>query len=277
MKIGFVTCVQLGLSCMEAIYSVGQELSLVITLDDKLAKNKSGRVYLDNFCSNHNIELLKIKSINSETAINAIKKANIDWLFIIGWSQIAKKEVIEAPKLGALGMHPTLLPEGRGRAPIPWAIIHNLDKTGVTLFKIDEGVDSGPIIEQLEIPLTDKTTATMLYQQVDSTQVEAIKSTVKKIISDNIVLVKQDESKVTYWEGRTPKDGEINLNDSVKVADRLVRATTHPYPGAFIIQNGIKMIIWKARICLDENNCISPAYLKFNDGYLDCLNVEYTA
>ena len=133
MRFGFVTCVELGLSCMQAIYDAGGHLDLAITLPDDRAVSKSGRVYLDTFCNAHAIPLIKSPNINDETVISAVREHEIDWLFIIGWSQIAHAEILAAPTRGALGMHPTLLPEGRGRAAIPWAILKGLHQTGQTL------------------------------------------------------------------------------------------------------------------------------------------------
>lgn len=130
IKVGFVTCVQLGYSCMEAIYEVGGKLDLAISLLDNQAKSKSGRIYLDSFCNSKGIPLLKASHVNNPEVIQSIKDAQLDWLFIIGWSQIASQEVLEAPKRGVLGMHPTLLPTGRGRAAIPWAILKGLSKIG---------------------------------------------------------------------------------------------------------------------------------------------------
>ena len=79
--------------------------------------DKSGRIYLDDIAYEHNIPLLKVNNINDPEVIKALKDYEIDWLFIIGWSQV--QEVLKAPKKGCIGMHPTLLPVGRGRAAIP--------------------------------------------------------------------------------------------------------------------------------------------------------------
>lgn len=271
MKLGFVTCVKLGLSCMEAIYKAGGELQVVITLKDSSAKNKSGRIYLDEFCKNNSINLVKIEHINDDDVIHVIKKYNLDWLFIIGWSQIANKRLLNTPKLGVLGMHPTLLPKGRGRASIPWAIIKGLEETGVTLFRLDEGVDTGPILSQYKIPLTDSTTATELYASVNNAHVNLITDIVPKMLNESIKLQEQDNSFATEWEGRVPTDGEVDLKGSVVTAERLVRATTKPYPGAFIMVNGQKHIVWKARLVSEhsENLC-----LEFKDGLLDCIEWE---
>ena len=175
MKIAFTTCVQLGKSCIEAIYEIGGRIDLMITLSDEKAKDKSGRIYLDDLAADHNVPLLKINHINDQAVLDAIKIYKIDWLFIIGWSQIAGEKVLNAPTYGCIGMHPTLLPKGRGRASIPWAILKGLSKTGVTMFKLDNGVDTGDIIGQGEIDLDSRITASELYEKVDMMHIHLIK------------------------------------------------------------------------------------------------------
>ena len=83
MKFAFVTCVQIGLSCMEAIYDVNGTLDLIISIPDEKAKKKSGRIYVDDFAAKYNIPVLKSNQVNDAAVIEAIKAHNIDWLFII--------------------------------------------------------------------------------------------------------------------------------------------------------------------------------------------------
>lgn len=271
MKLAFVTCVQLGLSCMEAIYEAGGELVQAFTLKDVRATNKSGRVYIDKFCEEHEIDLFKLNHVNDQEVIDIIKEKEIDWLFIIGWSQIAGKELLNAPKKGVLGMHPTLLPIGRGRAAIPWAIIKGLEQTGVTLFKLDDGVDTGPILDQQIIELDETTDAMKLYDLVDSAHILLMKKVIPNILQDSVDMSVQDESKATEWHGRKPEDGLIDLNASVEDAHRLIRAVTKPYPGAFIIINNEKHIIWQAR---KVSKVTADFCLEFPDGILECVSWE---
>lgn len=268
IKTAFVTCVQIGLSCIEEIYNIGGKLDLLITLKDLKSKDKSGRVYLDEFASKHNVPLLKIRNINDKEVIEALIKHDIDWLFIIGWSQIAKKELLNTPKKGCIGMHPTLLPIGRGRAAIPWAIIKRLDKTGVTLFKLDEGVDTGDIIAQGEIELDIEITATELYDKVNSMHTQLIRHNWDDIISDKVHFIKQDNNLATEWPGRKPEDGEITDQMTMDDAHILIRATTHPYPGAFFIKDNSKIIIWSA----SKNK--NTGDIKLKDGYLELIDYE---
>tara|TARA_B100001093_G_scaffold510710_1_gene577112 strand:+ start:281 stop:1129 length:849 start_codon:yes stop_codon:yes gene_type:complete len=268
-KIAFVTCVELGVSCMHSILNNGFDIDVTFTLKDEKAENKSGRVNLNHICKKNGIDLIKVENINLPIVCKELVKRSIDILFIIGWSQIAKKELIKIPKLGVYGIHPTLLPEGRGRAPIPWAIIKGLKVTGATLFKINAGVDTGEIILQKKIMLNKSITSTQLYQKMKDLHISLIKTFLIKLQKNKITLLPQNEKLATYWPKRTPEMGGINLKGSVYDADKLCRALMKPYPGAFFIKNNKKIIIDDFEIfrgVLDKNT--EKMSLSFYDGHL---------
>lgn len=233
MRFGFVTCVQLGLSCLEAIRDLGAEPDLLLTLRDDRAVRKSGRIWLDEFAAAGNNLLVKVGNINDEDARAAIVDADLDWLFVIGWSQIVGDEVLALPRHGCVGMHPTLLPQGRGRAPIPWAIIKGLSQTGVTMFVLDNGVDTGPVIGQEAVTITPDETATTLYSKIDDLHVQLVRETWAAFGSETVAPVPQEEVRASVWPGRRPEDGELSSAMSVLEMDRHVRALTSPYPGAW--------------------------------------------
>lgn len=243
----------------------------MITLEDHKAKNKSGRIYLNDIVEKNQIPLLKVNHVNDQEVLDALKQHQIDWLFIIGWSQIASEEVLSVPRKGVIGAHPTLLPQGRGRAAIPWAIIKGLDKTGVTLFKLDKGVDTGLIIDQVEIPLSDTETSTTLYQKVNEAHIDLIRSAWDNLQSDNVSFLLQDESKASNWPGRKPADGELFPEMTVAEVDRMVRACTRPYPGAFIIHDNEKVIIWTGQKGESPDSSLK---LRFADGIYSVLDFE---
>lgn len=268
IRTAFATCVQLGLSCIQEVYRLGGRFDLFITLKDDMAAQKSGRIYLDEVASAHGTELLKIRNINDPEVIAALKTHGIDWLFIIGWSQIARQEVLNAPKRGCIGMHPTLLPKGRGRAAIPWAILYDLPETGVTMFRLDEGVDTGDIIAQGVIPMRDGITATELYHLVDEMHVELMRRHWNEIVSGHVTCTPQDPSQATVWSGRKPEDGEIFSSMTMGEAGRMVRAVTHPYPGAFL-RHGKKVLrIWSAKVDPESGA------IRLKDGYLTPIEYE---
>jgi methionyl-tRNA formyltransferase len=271
MKVAFCTCVQIGKSCIDAVLSIGGHFDLFLTLHDQKSIKKSGRIYLDGIAEKSNTPLFKLNHINDPEVANVLVKHEIDWLFIIGWSQIASAELIKIPNMGVIGAHPTLLPTGRGRAAVPWAIIKGLNKTGVTFFKMDEGVDTGEILDQIEIQITKNENATSLYDKVNAAHVDLIKQIWPKLLEGSVYGIKQDEAIATYWEGRTPADGELNSAMSVIEVDRLVRATTRPYPGAFkVIDNNIRIIVWSGSLTPKE----SSIPLKFHDGVYYAVEYE---
>lgn len=273
MRFGFVTCVQLGLSCMEAIYEAGGALELIMTLPNDMALQKAGRVFVDDFARRHGVPVAKVHNINDSDALEALHEADLDWLFIIGWSQIARSEVLAIPRKGVIGIHPTLLPQGRGRAAIPWAILKGLPKTGVTLFQLNEGVDTGPIFLQREIALKDRIDAGELYALVDAAHVGLVREAFPLLAHDEIIPAPQAESQASEWPGRRPEDGRINLAGTVAEADRLVRAVTRPYPGAFYEENGLRTIVWRAEPCTCEYSG-PDRVLRLSDGNLRILDSE---
>jgi methionyl-tRNA formyltransferase len=233
---------------MDAIYEAGGALDVAFTLRDEIAPAKSGRVWIDEFCDSRSIPLVKIRHVNEQAVLNEIAARNLDWLFIIGWSQIAGPAVLAAPRAGVLGIHPTLLPEGRGRAAIPWAILKGLKQTGITLFKLDSGVDTGPIVAQEVVAISPSETATTLYARIADAHRKLIHSVWSALASGAVIVTPQHESLATVWPGRRPEDGEFDASASVYDVERLVRAVTHPYPGAFSRIDGRIVRVWKGAV-----------------------------
>jgi methionyl-tRNA formyltransferase len=267
MRFGFVTCVQLGLSCMEEIYRVGGWLDLAVTLPDDRARTKSGRVYIDDFCRARGIPLIKSPNVNDAAVLDAVAEAELDWLFIIGWSQIARAPLLALPKRGVLGIHPTLLPQGRGRASIPWTILKGLPRTGVTLFKMDAGVDTGPILAQEELPVGADETARSLYDRVNAAHRTLIARAWPDLVADRLDPQPQDERHASTWPGRGPEDGRIDpASMTVAETDRLVRAVTDPYPGAFVDLPQGRLRVWAGTPQAPGADAGAPVAIALRDG-----------
>lgn len=258
---------------MRAIYDVGGTLDFALTLPDDKARRKSGRVFLDDFCADRNLPLFKFPNINSEASIALLRDRRPDWLFVVGWSQVAGRDVLSAPRLGTIGMHPTLLPEGRGRAAIPWAILKGLTDTGVTMFVLDEGVDTGDVIAQMKVPIAFDETATSLYARLAAEHVALIKRTWSQLKAGSVVRRPQDHQRATIWPARTPGDGRLHSGLCVSEAERLVRATTRPYPGAFITLGPAHKTIrvWAGKPSVSAQPPHGALRLQFADGSYDAL------
>lgn len=246
MRYGFITCVELGRACIEEILTIGGHLELLGTLHDDLARQKSGRTYVDDLARKAEAPLVKFRNVNDADALEAIRDADLDWLFIVGWSQIARRDVLDSTRRGVIGMHPTLLPEGRGRAAVPWAILKGLERTGVTMFKLAEGVDTGDILAQQEIPIAERETATTLYAKVALAHRHLIRDSWHRLDRGLLEPQAQDEQAASVWPGRRPEDGLlVPQSMTVQEVDRHVRALTHPYPGASVRRESEILKIWE--------------------------------
>jgi len=271
MRFGFVTCVEIGVACIDEILSAGYDMAAIFTFPRDRAPDKSGRACPQDLASEHGVRVVEIDDVNSGEVAGHCRSLGIDWLFIIGWSQIARADVLDAPRLGCIGAHPTLLPKGRGRAAIPWTIIKGLRESGVTLFRLAPGVDNGPVLGQVRFDVAHDETATTLYAKVVEAHRELVRRGMPALDAGDVPGEPQDESAATVWPGRRPDDGRLTPEMTVEEVDRLVRATTRPYPGAFIdLPEG-------RRIRCREGSRSAPAdgasiSLAFADGTYHVLN-----
>jgi methionyl-tRNA formyltransferase len=157
-------------------------------------------------------------------------------------------EVIALAPRGVYGMHPTLLPRHRGRAPIPWTILSGLARTGVTLFEIvDPTADSGPIVGQVVVPVAADETATSLFDKLARAHVDLVRDFVPRLVAGAVTKTPQEPSRASAWPKRTPADGIIDWETRAPYLYDWVRAQTRPYPGAFTFLGDEKVIVWQAR------------------------------
>jgi len=238
---------------LETMISNNIKPIVLVTLPLSKAYRHSDFVDLRPLADNYNIPVWEAENINDLNIIKKLRKLDIHYLLVIGWSQILKKEILELSKEGAIGYHPALLPENRGRAVIPWTIIQKKEVTGSTLFFLDEGVDSGDIIIQEAFPVALKDTATTLYQKhLDYLRI--ILSKVLEMMKEGELPRKpQNHKMASYCAKRRPSDGLIDWNLPAEVIWTYIRALTDPYPGAFTFYKERKLIIWKADY-IEEGN-----------------------
>lgn len=167
-------------------------------------------------------------------------------------SQIISKDILELANRYAIGFHPTPLPKFRGRAAIPWQIILGIRESKVSLFKLDEGMDSGGIIYQHPYIIDEDDYAIDVYNKVCSAMKHALKQCLPNIYNDSVKFIKQNEEEATYLLRRRPEDGKIDWSWPSKKIHTLIRAVSRPYPGAYAYYKDKKVIFWRANIQKNE-------------------------
>jgi methionyl-tRNA formyltransferase len=254
MRLVWVSFDVMGRDCLAAAAEAGAEVAAVVTLPGPIDPDRSGQCSFDEIAAELGARLIETADVNAPDTIAATREVDPDLIFVVGWSQLVMDEFIGIPRHGVFGMHPTLLPRHRGRAAIPWAILSGLAKTGVTLFEIADGTaDSGPILGQVEIPISHDETATTLYEKVTDAHLELVREVMPKLLDGTAERLPQDTRRASSWPKRTPADGIIDWEMRAPYLYDWVRAQTRPYPGAFTYLGEEKLVVWRARpVELDE-------------------------
>ena len=219
--------------------------ALLITLPIERASLHSDFVDLAAIAYRYGIPVLKTANVNQDDIIAQVQAIRPDFLFVVGWSRLVGKRLCACASKGVLGYHPAPLPKGRGRSALSWTILLGMRETAGTLFWIDEGVDTGPIAAQAYFPLSPRVDLPELYTQ----HMEALTRMLPDLLADlkagRMTAVIQDESQASYFAQRRPEDGRIDWSVDAERIDRLVRAVTRPYPGAFTSFDGGRIMIWR--------------------------------
>jgi methionyl-tRNA formyltransferase len=248
MRTVWVSFDTMGRDCLEAAAEAGADIVGVVTLPGPIDPNRSGQCAFDDVAARHSAALIETRDVNALETLNAIRKLDPELIFVVGWSQLVHDPFVGLAREGVFGMHPTLLPRHRGRAPIPWAILTGLARTGVTLFEIvDSTADSGAIVGQVALDMEPDETATSLFARLAEAHVELIRELVPQLLSRNAPRIPQDSSRASSWPRRVPADGIIDWETRAPYLYDWVRAQTRPYPGAFTYLGDEKVIVWGAR------------------------------
>lgn len=247
-KTVFIGSVLSSKVALKTLIESGIKVDLVCSLGEDFSKNVSDYYPIHEIASKSNIPYLKFKKINSEVVLKAIEKIGPDYIFVIGLSQIISQEILNMAKKYSIGFHPTHLPKYRGRAALPWQIILGVRECKVSLFKLDENMDSGDIIYQYPYNIDENDYAMDVYNKVCKAMENALKKCLSDIYNDSANFIKQNEERATYLLVRRPEDGRINWNLTGKEVETLIRATSNPYPGAFVYYKDEKVVFWKARL-----------------------------
>lgn len=245
-KTVFIGSVMSSKLALETMIKSGIRVDLVCSLDESASENVSDYYPIHNIAIEHDLEYVTFKKINSEEIISRIKNINPNFIFVIGLSQIISDDILSLAAEYSIGFHPTPLPRYRGRAALPWMILLGEKELKVSIFKLDKGMDSGDIICQYPYYVEDTDYVTDVYDKVCVAMQKGLEECLPSIYSDMVKFVKQNEEEATYLLIRRPEDGLIDWKQSAFDIARLVRAASHPYPGAFTSYKESKFIIWRA-------------------------------
>lgn len=251
MKIVFMGTPDFARAALEKIIEAGHEVLLVVTQPDK-PKGRSGELQISDVkaCAiEHNIPVFQPVRIKLPENVAELKKYDADIYVVAAFGQILSQEILDIPRFGCVNIHASLLPEYRGAAPIQQSIIDGKKETGVTIMQMAAGMDTGDILIQRTIPISEDETGGGLFDKLAVLGGELIVDALPKIEKGELTPVPQDEEKATKC-GKLSKDmGKIDFSKDAETICNLVRGLD-PWPSAFTKLGGKTFKIWKAKALL---------------------------
>ena len=269
-----------GYECLDLLIQNDEYIVAVVTHRDDPNEERWFRSVAA-LAKKYDIPVYTPESVNTPEWIEKIRSWEPDLIFSFYYRNMIAQEILDMPRLGAFNMHGSLLPKYRGRAPINWAVLHGEKQTGVTLHHMVKSPDAGDIVDQEAVSILPEDTAQDVFGKAVKAARLVLERQIDGLFQGTAPRKKQDESQATYFGGRKPEDGKIDWTQSAEAIYNLVRAVTHPYPGAFTELNGKKLLVWWAKPLPGAGGTpgqiisVDPLIVATGSGNLELVNSEW--
>lgn len=227
----------------------------------------------------HGIPVFQPAKLRDGTALEIMKSLAPDLVVVAAYGKILPKDLLDVPPLGNVNVHGSLLPKYRGSAPIQWSVINGDEKTGITTMYMAEGMDTGDMILQMELPIGENETSGELFDRMAVLGADAIEKTLALFDEGTVPRTVQDDAKATLAPMLNKEMGELDFTKPAKEIHDLVRGL-NPWPVAYTFLDGKTLKVHKTLLApdysgkpgelLDEKRCIVAC----GDGAVEFLSVQ---
>lgn len=247
MKLVFMGTPDFAVPCLEELIKAGHEIVGVFTQPDKPVGRK--RVMTPppvKVCAEKNgITVYQPDSVRTEECLSLMKELNPDCVVVVAYGKIIPSDMLKLPKFGFVNVHGSLLPKYRGAAPIQWSIIDGEKKTGVTTMQMDDGIDTGDMLEVSETEIGENETAGELFDRLAEMGGKLIVSTLSKLEKGELTPIPQDHEKSNYAKIISKEMALIDFNMSAENVFNLIRGF-NPWPIAYTIIGDKRLKVFAA-------------------------------
>ena len=194
-----------------------------------------------------NLPIMQPERLKQPEAMEQLRAWSPDLIVVAAFGQILRKDVLDLPRFGCINIHASLLPRWRGAAPINAAIMAGDEETGITVMKMDVGLDTGPMLAKRSIRLTRDDTAGSVFQTLSTLGADLLLETLPDYLSGKLVPQAQPEEGATYAPMMTKEEGKLDFTQDVNELERRVRAF-NPWPGTFMDFDGVILKVHRAHV-----------------------------
>ena len=250
MKVVYMGTPDFAVCALEAIVTAGHDVKAVITQPDK-AKGRSKALVptpVKAKAMEYDIPVYQPEKLREEDNVKLLADINPDIIVVAAYGQILPESILNIPRYGCINIHASLLPKYRGAAPIEWSIIDGEEVTGVTTMYMEKGLDTGDMIEKVEIPIQAEDTGETLHDKLAEAGAKLIISTMDKLEAGTATRTKQNDEESCYASMLNKDMGNIDFTKSATEIERLIRGL-NPWPCAYTKIDGKGVKIYKAQVC----------------------------
>ena len=250
LSIVFMGTAPLACASLEALRAApGLEVAAVVTQPDR-PKGRDLRPQasaVKQTAIRLGLRLFQPLKARDQAFLAHLREVAPDLIVVAAYGQILPAAILETPRFGCLNVHTSLLPKYRGAAPIQWAILDGEAETGVTIMKMDAGLDTGAILTQRATPIADGDNAATLHDRLASLGAELLTATITPYVQGKIQPQAQDEARASYARKITKDDGRLDWTQPARMLWNRVRGLTS-WPGTFTHADGQLLKIWRASV-----------------------------
>ncbi len=255
MRVIFMGTPDFATGTLEEIVLAGHEVVGVVTQPDK-PKGRGKTLMptpVKEVAMKYNLPVYQPKKVREPEFVEVLRGLKPDVMVVAAFGQIISKEILEMPKYGCINVHASLLPAYRGAAPIQWAVINGDKESGVTIMQMDEGIDTGDMIEKVVVPIAEDETGGSLFDKLSQAGAKLCVKVLQDLEDGKAVREKQPEESTTpYARMINKKMGAIDWEKPAKEIEQLIRGL-NPWPSAYTRLQGKTLKIWKAEVLLEHS------------------------
>lgn len=254
MKVVYMGTPDFAVNTLETIIKKGHEVALVVTQPDKVKGRGKKVMYtpVKETALQYNLPVAQPEKVKEEEFIAKLEEIAPDVIVVVAFGQILPKRILDLPKYGCINVHASLLPAYRGAAPIQWAVIDGLKETGVTTMYMEEGLDTGDIILQSKLTLSENETGGSLFDRLAGLGAELLIQTLDALEDGTAKRTKQDHDKSSYAKMLKKEMGNLDFSKDATELERLIRGL-NPWPSAFTQLNDKILKLYAAQVISEEN------------------------
>lgn len=249
-----------GARALEALLARGESVVGVVTHADEPSEGDWFESVAD-LARVHRLPLLVGPSPNLPPVVETLRALAPDVILSVWYRRLLGAELLALPRLAALNLHGSLLPKYRGRAPVNWVLVHGETRTGVTLHHMTPEADAGDIVAQVGLDIDPEDTAATLYRRIVKAGVDLLLETAPAVAAGVAPRRPQDGARATVFPRRRPEDGRVEWRWPAGRIANMIRAVTHPYPGAFVGDAAARLYLWAGSVLSDGPVAAAPGTL----------------